>query len=390
MHFGASLSKSLKGTPAFRDTWPYNSLGCAMPVNRLKRTDTTLMVAMQDRAQASMLRALAISVGAHANELVSDEGLDAELTRLRYAQHARPVLVTDLATLAGEGAAPARMIADLQSRHPALGIVAVASDVLLLSPAQEVYLKHHGALGAFGALSVQRTKESLLPVLACVLGMQSADLAESDVEPYLKVLGQEQDLRTVLDPAHAALAKLPGRGLSLRELVESLKGPKGFDVRDRSYRLKSYPECLVANEGVNVLQALTESSRGSAVALGQALQHAGFLHHVTGDHLFADEQLFFRFTPPTENVDRADLVSLVAAFAGTEGVGRAERTHLGRRYPDCFVGRDAADWLRKNAKLNRCEALRVGQSLLDLRVFRHVTNDHPFADWDYFYRFGTV
>ncbi len=365
-----------------------------MPANRLKRSDTTFMVALQDRAQAAMLRALAISVGAHANELSAGEGLDAELDRLRYAQHARPVLVVDLASLAadvaGQGAVPGPVIAALQARHPALGIVVIASDVLLLSAAQEVYLKQHGALGAFAALSVQRIRESMLPVLACALGMPTADLAESDVEPYLKVLGQEQDLHTALDPAHEALAKLPGRGLSLRELLESLKGPKGFDVRDRSYRLKSYPECLVANEGVNVLQALTGSSRGSAIALGQALQHAGFLHHVTADHLFTDEALFFRFTPPTENTDRADLAALAIAFAGTEGVDRADRTYLGRKFADCFVGRDAADWLRKNAKLSRGEALRVGQALLDLRVFRHVADDHPFADWDYFYRFGAA
>ncbi|MDX2220048.1 MAG: hypothetical protein SF172_13585 [Burkholderiales bacterium] len=359
-----------------------------MPNTRLKRSDTSLIIAARHAAQANLLRALAISSGAHAYVASPDAALDEELTRLRYAHHERSVLVVDLATLAAQGEPPGTVIQRLQATQPALGIVVLADECLALSPAQEVLLKQHGALGAFPALSRLRLKETLLPVQACVLGVPVTDLDVAELEPYLKVIAQDHELSGPLDDAQLALAKLPGRGFTLKALLDELKGPRGFNVTDRSYRLKSYPECLVASEGVDALCAITGASRGSAVALGQALQHLGYLHHVAGDHVFADEDLFFRFSPPTENTERADLVALLDAARGEAGIPIKDRTHLGKRYPACFTGAEAADWLRKHGRLNRCEALRVGQSLLALHAFRHVTDDHPFSDWEYFYRFA--
>ncbi|MBL8518282.1 MAG: hypothetical protein JNM76_15085 [Betaproteobacteria bacterium] len=358
-----------------------------MPNPRLKRSDTSLIIAARDPAQANLIRALAIASGAHAYVASPDAGLEDELTRLRYAHHERSVLVADVATLAAQGEGPGTVIQRLQASQPALGIVALADECLQLSAAQEILLKQHGALGAFPALSRHRMKETLLPVQACVLGVPVTDLDPADLEPYLKVIAQDHELSGALDDAQLALAKLPGRGFTLKTLLDELKGPRGFNVADRSFRLKSYPECLVASEGVDALCAITGASRGSAVALGQALQHLGYLHHVAGDHVFADEDLFFRFSPPTENTERADLAALLDAARGEAGFPVKDRTYLGKRYPACFTGSEAAVWLRKHGRLNRCEALRVGQSLLALHAFHHVTHDHPFADWEYFYRF---
>ena len=64
--------------------------------------------------------------------------------------------------------------------------------------------------------------------------------------------------------------------------------------------LKTFPRCFVGvlprSECVDAL--LTQGhamSRDDAVSLGQSLLAAGLIHHVTKDHSFKDEKLFYRF-----------------------------------------------------------------------------------------------
>jgi hypothetical protein len=52
------------------------------------------------------------------------------------------------------------------------------------------------------------------------------------------------------------------------------------------------------------------------------------------------------------------------------------------------VGAQATLWLTEQAHLSLGEAITLGQCLLDLHIFRHVTDDHDFIDRDFFYRFA--
>eukprot|EP00977_Amphora_coffeiformis_P014618 scaffold4133_cov146-Amphora_coffeaeformis.AAC.2 len=71
---------------------------------------------------------------------------------------------------------------------------------------------------------------------------------------------------------------------------------KNVQIQDRKYRLKTYKDCFVGKEAVDYLvNSGAAPNRLDAVELGRALQSTFLFEHVTRDHQFADDTLFFRF-----------------------------------------------------------------------------------------------
>lgn len=62
--------------------------------------------------------------------------------------------------------------------------------------------------------------------------------------------------------------------------------------------------------------------------------------------------------------------------------------HL-RTYPQCFVGREAVDWMVQHARITRSEAVQQGRRLLALGLMTHVLDEHDFEDAELFYRLAT-
>jgi hypothetical protein len=80
----------------------------------------------------------------------------------------------------------------------------------------------------------------------------------------------------------------------LDAIAEAFK--QNVQIEDRKYRLKTYKDCFVGKEAVDYLiQSGGAPTRQDAVELGRALQSTYLFEHVTRDHTFADEYLFFRF-----------------------------------------------------------------------------------------------
>ena len=74
-----------------------------------------------------------------------------------------------------------------------------------------------------------------------------------------------------------------------------MRGPKGLDICDRRFRTTLYPQCFVGQEAVNWIVKTQKATRDEAVKLGQVLLAKGVIHHVTDEHAFKDEYLFYRF-----------------------------------------------------------------------------------------------
>ena len=83
--------------------------------------------------------------------------------------------------------------------------------------------------------------------------------------------------------------------LELQILVSQMRGTNGVSIRDRRFGLHVYPHCFVGTEAVNWLMQTQLASREEAVRLGQTLMEKGLLHHVTDEHFFKDDYLFYRF-----------------------------------------------------------------------------------------------
>jgi hypothetical protein len=85
----------------------------------------------------------------------------------------------------------------------------------------------------------------------------------------------------------------------LDEIAASFK--KNLKIENRKYHLKTYKQCFVGKEAVDYLvESGMAPSRQDAVELGMALQATHLFEHVTRDHEFADDHLFFRFLEGTE------------------------------------------------------------------------------------------
>ena len=69
-----------------------------------------------------------------------------------------------------------------------------------------------------------------------------------------------------------------------------------LDVKDRTYRMKTYPACFVGSEAVDyMVENQLATSRQDAVKIGRELLELGHFDHVVREHDFKDEFLFYHF-----------------------------------------------------------------------------------------------
>jgi potassium efflux system protein len=81
----------------------------------------------------------------------------------------------------------------------------------------------------------------------------------------------------------------------IQELVAQMRGKNGVDIRDRRFGLQVYTTCFVGSETVQWLMKQQLASREEAIKLGRVLVERGIMHHVTDEHTFKDDYLFYRF-----------------------------------------------------------------------------------------------
>jgi len=70
-----------------------------------------------------------------------------------------------------------------------------------------------------------------------------------------------------------------------------------------------------------------------------------------------------------------------------KGMILKDRKYLGKVYPNSFVGKEAVDWLMFNCSCqSRKNAIKLGNDLMEKKVFEHVVGEHNFKDKDLFYK----
>ena len=184
--------------------------------------------------------------------------------------------------------------------------------------------------------------------------------------------------------------------IDLKQLVRDLLCVGGIEIKDRRYKLKTYPQCFIGSEAVEWLSKKLDISAEEAVQIGQRLIDEKWIHHVSNKHQFENDYLFYRFEKDKllENIDEQkekasliDLEKLVAEMRNVGGIKIQDRRYKLKTYPRCFVGSEAVEWLSK--KLNICveEAVQIGQRLIDEKWIHHVTNERQFENDYLFYRF---
>ena len=79
------------------------------------------------------------------------------------------------------------------------------------------------------------------------------------------------------------------------KLVNDLRGEEGLEIKDRRYRLTLFPSCFIGSEAVEWMEKQYAVSKSEALRLGQELIQLKIIYHVTNDHDFKNDFLFYRF-----------------------------------------------------------------------------------------------
>lgn len=87
----------------------------------------------------------------------------------------------------------------------------------------------------------------------------------------------------------------------LQQIASSFRS--GVEVKDRKYRLMTFKQCFIGSDAVDFMVSNgIASNREEAIKLGQSLMtELSLFEHVTRDHPFADDHLFYHF------IDRGDV-----------------------------------------------------------------------------------
>lgn len=96
---------------------------------------------------------------------------------------------------------------------------------------------------------------------------------------------------------YSAILNSP-KGIATSEvdrLIAQMRDSDGLTISDRRFRLSIYPNCFVGSEAVTWIVKTQNATREAAVRLGQLLVERGIIHHVTDEHAFKDDYLFYRF-----------------------------------------------------------------------------------------------
>jgi Domain found in Dishevelled, Egl-10, and Pleckstrin (DEP) len=89
-----------------------------------------------------------------------------------------------------------------------------------------------------------------------------------------------------------------------------------------------------------------------------------------------------------EIVSYFNLTELVEQMRSPQGVKIETRSQSFRLpFKQCFIGREAVDWISSRLSIGRAEAVMLGQRLMDEKLLSNLSDRQPFVDADLFYQF---
>lgn len=116
------------------------------------------------------------------------------------------------------------------------------------------------------------------------------------------------------------------------------------NIKDRKYHFKTYKKCFVGSDMVDsMVYAGLVQTRQEAVSLGRAIQHRlKWFRHVTGQHSFKDDKLFYRFNvsadlPLTQSHDSHSLCLTTSSNIGKNELMKQIQERLNEKYPESTV-----------------------------------------------------
>jgi hypothetical protein len=192
--------------------------------------------------------------------------------------------------------------------------------------------------------------------------------------------------------------------LSIEEQAKIFES--GVNVGPNRYLLTSYPHTFVGSQAVDfMIQHGIANSRVAAVDLGRKMvTELGLFHHVTNEHDFRDDRLFYRFSPIEDRLSTDIKTKSMIKSSNLETIGEIFRNGVvvknvkrGKKtYTKCFVATDAVSFLVDSSLAQtRKEAIILGRTLKsrlnlfeDVNIKRSGTDLRRFSDDDVLFKFS--
>jgi hypothetical protein len=89
----------------------------------------------------------------------------------------------------------------------------------------------------------------------------------------------------------------------------------------------------------------------------------------------------------SQNLDRISLKQLAVEMRGDNGLKIKARRQKLKLYHHCFLGNESIDWIVERLKISRQDALKLGQKMIEKKLFHHIVDEHQFKDEPLLYRF---
>ncbi|MGF1540285.1 MAG: hypothetical protein ACFCU5_07510 [Pleurocapsa sp.] len=106
-----------------------------------------------------------------------------------------------------------------------------------------------------------------------------------------------------------------------------------------------------------------------------------------GEATFAISEIPEKTVSSSQKADRISLKQLALQMRGDNGLKIKARRHKLKLYHHCFLGNESVDWIVEQLKISRQDAIKLGQKMIDKKIFHHVLDEHQFKDEPIFYRF---
>ena len=342
-----------------------------------------LVIAVDDAMQRQVVLDVAGAHGLGATVIAEGERVDRAIDGMARCDENR-LWIVDLVRMHRETLLPAELNVLMRRVHPHAWLLLSHAARIAIDPWARSWARNRGAIGLVPSLSGQRP----VAIQACLkpaIEMLGVAWCHAPAMSSLEALDGGGCRPPARVNEHRMLSELEARGLDLESLASWAASAAGFGLADRVWRGTTYRSVFVGRAAVDMLAAHLGIERAAAVPLGELLRRSRVFRHVMNEHAFADDELFYRFTPVTGRLERLSLAHLLSHASGRGGFELRDRLYLGRTYRRCLVGSEAVEWMQRHYALDVEEALTAGQALMDLGVLAHVVDAHEFRNAALFY-----
>lgn len=348
-----------------------------------------IAIYIADSLQAQIFQTICAAHRIDTLVLDPDVELKTHLRSMQAKGTTLKMMIADWDALLASGYSVLRLRSELKAKGIRGKVALSLPDRVAIDPLIERWaIAEQGAMMVFPAVNLGLRDSSVLPVARALAQLIGCHYEERKTVQFLHGLNRAAFANRQMARLHLETNRLAGEGVELADLLAWIDQPFGLVAEQQQYRLKSYEECFTGARLIESAAAHWQCAPQRATEIATWMADAGFLYQVTGEPGFADVEQLYRFSWPSDKLKSIRLLKALARISHpTQGVTVADRNFRTRRYPQCFVGSEAVDWLRATVGIGQADAVTFGRTLVNLRLVRHVYDEHHFLDQDYFYQF---